>query len=122
VRFLGRGVGKIPVVARAFNHDFVGTDAVHQVEHAQALAVEFAFFGEGRKLVSDDAHVPTGAVGRSIRRTAPLRQFGRCLAFLSGAKRAKSATGLVGFGCEIIGSLAALNSDDDPTVDNGILA
>ena len=51
---------------------FVRADAVHAVEHALALAIQFAFDAQRRKLVGHYAQVQPGVLG-----PPPLRPYAK---------------------------------------------
>ena len=70
---------------RRLDDDFVRADAVHFVEQAFALAVEFAFDAQRGKSIGDHANVPAGGI-RACAIAAIRQDFGRGLQFISRTK------------------------------------
>src|SRR6516225_1343920 len=107
------------VMVRRLNNDFVRADAVHLVEHAIGRAVQAAFNLQCRKLVGHYTNRPTLGIAPGAVRTVS-KHFGRCLAFVAGTKRAKSALQLHRLPYKIGWALRAVSRDDYPSAYDGI--
>src|SRR5208283_199906 len=115
-----RKLRKGGLMLRRLDNDFVRADAVHLVEQALALAVEFAFDAQCRKPIGDHANVPA----RSVRASAVAaigQDFGRGLQFISRTKGTiLRRPGKHAFPEKIHGPLSAVRRNDYPTPSNRV--
>jgi hypothetical protein len=107
-------------VVGSLDDDFVGSDAIHLVVHAIALAVQFALDAQDGEFISDDANTPTRLIAAAA--VAIGQDFGRSLALIAVVERTDARAGRrYGLTNEIAGTFGAIGGDDDPSPGDRIL-
>src|ERR1039458_1240394 len=116
-----RNGGQGSVVVGRFDNDLVRPNPAHLVEHAFGLTVQAAFDSEGGKLVRHHAYRPVRGVTR--RPIWAIRQhFGRRLAFIAVAERAKAALQFHRLTAEVVRAFGAIGRNDYPSSQDWIFA
>src|SRR6202040_4313593 len=106
------------VVVRGFDNDFVGTDAVHAVEHALGLAVEITLDSERRELVGDYAYGPARRV--TLRRRSAIwiwavgLNFGGSFGLVAVTEGAETTSDFYSIASEVGGPLRSIGGNDHP--------
>ena len=118
---LGRQVGKVFLVGRGLDDDFVGADTVHAIVQPEPFAPHVSFDMQGGELVGDDADTPPLPVAFAPRLAVREDLVGRrvFVPFTEGAEVARSDSEFLGV---ILGPLRPVGSDDDPAADDRIFA
>src|SRR5581483_1945940 len=123
---LRRQRGKGRVVIGSFDDHFVSPNAVHAVKHTFGLAVQAAFYTQGRKLIGHHTDCPTRGI--ALRWRASIRigtiglNFRWRLALVSIAERAKSALDLYRVTRKIGGPFGPVGGDDHPAANDGVFS